>query len=674
MIKEIVEFMNVNKGLEHYFHTDYEKTFIIFNNNKNIRIIDVGKGFAKEYWLNDNLLEFKETNLEEVDKFIKYSTAIPNKQLNKNKGSGGANPFIHTFIYKMDSIYDNKIQFINSLNEKKKLTIDKIYSRIKAQFESAIDKKFYKSIDDKQFLQNIYDTSIDIVSEVLKERLLIYFLKNKLNSKILENPKTKNITRQIVLVFNYPKHIKSFYEAYLKKKTFNKEIDNLKKQCKANEFQKGNCPICNKKRVLSSPSELTNYDVKKGAFIKKTGMGLEYNIKICRTCSLTLNRYRFLVYNKLTNPLPLFIDNKSLFVETIKLIDNTEKRKRYRDMLKTIYYRNPKDLKNFYLLYQNVVGNQKNIQIKDLDYVENFQYMTNIKIMNFLDISYSPIIGNFYNQRLSVFQFEKIINELIFENKLQKNYFSDYKDINITYWKINSNNTNTILKNYLINYRQNFYDFIYKSHFSALKEIDFREMLLDIIIDNIKHDRKNDGFSVYKTEIREKLNFLFSIKEEMLDSNELVYLKEKLKQSLGWREEYKDGDKIKKRFIAGVDHIELKDENDKLFAYLVGQFARYLLSLSKKKKENLTHADFVGFLDWYNSKLLKKYVLDIFQKYAHELKYSSQNRKIENAVSIIQSYKEDLEMDSVKEYLIAGYFADNYFYKKTEELEENENE
>jgi len=31
-------------------------------------------------------------------------------------------------------------------------------------------------------------------------------------------------------------------------------------------------------------------------------------------------------------------------------------------------------------------------------------------------------------------------------------------------------------------------------------------------------------------------------------------------------------------------------------------------------------------------------------------------------------------MDSVKEYLIAGYFADNYFYEKTQNLEEKENE
>ena len=143
-----------------------------------------------------------------------------------------------------------------------------------------------------------------------------------------------------------------------------------------------------------------------------------------------------------------------------------------------------------------------------------------------------------------------------------------------------------------------------------------------------------------------------------------------MKTTLGYWEEYKGENEIKTRFIEGVDHIELKDENDKFFAFLVGQFARYLLSKSKAKKENLTHADFSGFLDWYDSKLLKEYITEIFNKYAHEFRYSRSNGKVENAISIIQSYKEDLEMDRFKEYMMAGYFSDNYFYEKTETLNE----
>lgn len=46
-----------------------------------------------------------------------------------------------------------------------------------------------------------------------------------------------------------------------------------------------------------------------------------------------------------------------------------------------------------------------------------------------------------------------------------------------------------------------------------MEEIDFREMVLDIIKDNIKHDTNNkNGYSVYENEIIEKLNLLFSIK------------------------------------------------------------------------------------------------------------------------------------------------------------------
>ena len=63
---------------------------------------------------------------------------------------------------------------------------------------------------------------------------------------------------------------------------------------------------------------------------------------------------------------------------------------------------------------------------------------------------------------------------------------------------------------------------------------------------------------------------------------------------------------------------------------------------------------------------------EILAKYAHELQYSKQNGKLENAMSIIMAYKNDLIMDDVMEYMIAGYFANNYFYEKTENLiEEN---
>ncbi len=258
---------------------------------------------------------------------------------------------------------------------------------------------------------------------------------------------------------------------------------------------------------------------------------------------------------------------------------------------------------------------------------------------------------------------------MIFEDKLLGNYFTDYKKLEIPYSKIKSKNQNSILKNHLMKYRQNFYDFIYKSHKDSLNLIDFRDMIVEIIVDNIRHDKNKDGYSIYEGEIKEKLNLLFSWKhnfnkkEKQMDSGEFIKLKEKMKNSLGYWQEVKDE---KDEFIKGIDVIK---NDDKFFAFLVGQFARFLLNHSKAKKENQSHADFSGFLDWSNSSLLKAYVFEVFQKYAYEISYNSSNGKVENAMSIIRNYDE-VNMDKVQEYLISGYFADNYFYEKTKTINE----
>ena len=247
----------------------------------------------------------------------------------------------------------------------------------------------------------------------------------------------------------------------------------------------------------------------------------------------------------------------------------------------------------------------------------------------------------------------------------------------MTYSKIGSKNSNSLLKNYLIKYRQNFYDFIYKSYQTSLIDIEFREMILDIIKDNIKHDANNkEGYSIYENEIKEKLNLLFSIKHhfknggEQVEQGEFVKLKEKMNSSLGYWQDVKDKDgkailkedkTPKRELIGGVDHIE---NDDKFFAYLCGQMARFLIMQSEKKEENKNHSDFSAFTDWQTSKLLKEYIYEVHRKYAHKLKFK---KRYDNAMSIIQTYKDNLNIDDVMEYMVAGYFAKNQILNQTQE-------
>jgi len=659
MIKEIINFMNQNEGIENYFiQNEVSNAYLHYY----IKI--------KDDMICKDLLDVDNLNAELKD-ILKYMTyyqkGMHNKYLDKNKGLGGSSPYILSVKVFYDKKDENEI-FTTSINNLKATKTGSSSNRIKVQFESAL--KYLDIQEEKEELVTIQKyLEENLESFLLTKKSILEEVREKYN-KQKKNKKEVSIEIRVYIDVGLDK-VKSFYEKFVEERAF-LSIDKA-------GVHKGRCSLCNEESdELSLPYVLSTLGDDLGM---KLSMPLNLTNYVCKTCTLKLHKFKVMTDNQqLTKPFPLFINNESLFGKQTSILKDNEKKKSYREIIKSIYYSNPKDLKNFYLLnYYSKSDNGWKLQIKDLDYVENFQYITSIKLENVIEMKNSFHLNNFYDKKLSVFQFEKILNELIFEKNLQRHYYSDYKDIKITYWKIDSANSNSILKNYLLKYRQAFYDFIYKSHQSALQFIDFREMLLDIIIDNIRHDDKNkDGYSIYENEIKEKLNLLFSLnqnKEKKLESGEFIKIQKKMKNSLGYWEKVKDeNNEIKNEFIGGVDHIEVKNENDKFFAFLCGQLARFLLGKSKAKKENLTHANFSSFTEWQDSKLLKSHIQEVLSKYAHELQYNKKNGKLENAMSIIMTYRDDLEMDDVMEYMIAGYFSDNQIQYQNNNIGEDENE
>lgn len=677
MIKEIVNFMNKNEGIENYFIQNKVSNGYL---HYYIKIKD--DMICKDLLDVNNL----DSELKEILKYMTYyQKGMHNKYLTKDYGLGGSSPYILTVIVNYDgNCFKTNIQDTKKKKKSKKMIFNKKnYRKYFIEQDSnalecfnRIEQHFLQA---REYLENKVDVySLSKIRIFLFKNLEKYLLNNneikKEAIKKYDNQKKekKEVSIEIRVYIDVGLDIvKSFYEKFVEKRAF---LDTKKAG-----LHKGKCSLCNKEsNELSLPYVLSTLGDDMGM---KLSMPLNLTNYVCKTCTLKLHKFKVMTDNQqLTKPFPLFIKNESLFGKQISILKDNEKKKNYREIIKSIYYSNPKDLKNFYLLnYFSKSDNGWKLQIKDLDYVENFQYITSIKVENFIDVKNSFYLNDFYDKELSVFQFEKIVNELIFEDKLQNNYFSDYKKIEVKYTKINSSNSNSILKNYLLKYRQAFYDFIYKSHQSALELIDFREMLLDIIIDNIRHDDKNnEGYSIYENEIKEKLNLLFSLnqnEEIKVDSGEFVEIQKKMKNSLGYWEKVKNrNNQIKNEFIGGVDYIEVKNENDRFFAFLCGQLARFLLGKSKAKKENITHANFSSFTEWQDSKLLKSHIQEVLSKYAHELQYNKKNGKLENAMSIIMTYRDDLKMDDVMEYMIAGYFSDNQIEYQNNNIGEDENE
>jgi CRISPR-associated protein Csh1 len=672
MIKEIVDFMDANEGIEEYFIQDepsatYEHFYIkILEENDSI-VIDDTKSI---FWIYDNL-ESKEKE------FIKYMTyyqkALFNKALDRIHGLKGSNPYILTINIDFDGT-----NFTSDINDSKepKNREKYFFNRIEKHFN---DAKTYGIQQDK--LEKLKQCLLDSLEQTIYT--------NQFFTQYIEQRKAKkdsvSISLRIYIDFgNYDtKQARDFNTVYLKDSVF---LSSDKKYSKY-----GTCSVCAIEDDVSLPSFLNTFGTK--TFEMKPTMPLDLTTFVCKACSVKLYKFKVMTdKNQLTKPFPLFIDNRSLFGQQVAVLNDNERKRSYKEILKAVLKVNPKDLKNFYLInyYSNWNNDRKiyELEIRDLDYVENFEYMTKFKVSNFMVLKNSLKLADFYEKEVSVFQFEKIINELVFENTLQYNYFSDYKDIDITYSKIDSKNSNSLLKNYLIKYRQNFYDFIYKSYQSSLDNIEFREMILDIIKDNIKHDKAKKSkdekyYSIYENEILEKLNLLFSIKhhfkkgDQKVEQGEFVKLKEKMNSSLGcWQDtKDKDGKPIlkedktpQKEFIDGVDYIE---NDDRFFAFLCGQVSRFLIGKKKGKEENKSHSDFSAFTDWQTSKLLKEYICEVHRKYAHTLKF---NKRYDNAMSIILSYKDDLNMDNVMEYMMVGYFADNQIKYQNNQTQENENE
>jgi len=690
MIKEIVEFMDANEGIEQYLDAKIDGIFIYINlkdlQNIESKIIKGKSRVFKYYQFDGN--ELNDSTLDKDTQKVLYFIKVYSKGKNNNfqpykkvKSLDSTSPF----FMKVDFDFNGEEIKFYKFDKKNEIHLE-ITKNINAHFLKALE---YIDEDDeyKKYIETIKSKALELIPSFQFNNILKNLLK-----KELANKKGKTTLEQetlyICLDVGYVQQIR-FDSFYLKEKAFNKKSSEML-------FEKNKCNSCGTVKNISAPFLFTNYD---RTFATKN-FGMTYNFKVCADCAIKLIKFWELTKLNISNPLPLIIykDDReiSAFRDVFKILDDKEEPKTYREIIKALYEKYPKSLKNYYLFNFKFDGPQKKLFANDIDYVENFEYMTSFKLINFMEAKNHKILfgkktvdlSNLYEDYLSVFQFEKILDELIFEEKLIGNYFTPYDDnkLKMTYSKIDSKNSNSLLKNYLIKYRQNFYDFIYKSYQSSLDSIEFREMVLDIIKDNIKHDKAKkakDGkyYSIYKNEIIEKLNLLFSIKHhfknggEKVEQGEFTNLKEKMRKYLGyWHDVIDENDEpkaseenkeAKKEYVKGIDHIE---DDDKFFAFLCGQMARFLIEKKKTKDENKNHSDFNAFTDWQTSKLLKEYIFEVHRKYAHELK---PYRRYDNAMCIIQSYKNELNMNDVMEYMIAGYFAKNQILNQTKE---NENE
>ncbi len=413
------------------------------------------------------------------------------------------------------------------------------------------------------------------------------------------------------------------HQLYLQKNVFNKdkfnkEIDNV---------------------VLGISDSLSGFNDKK-RFLQHKTAPLEYNFRINENNALKIWKFfRMQKNNQLPNPMPVFIDKQELNGKVVSIY-NDDRKKGFAEIIKDLFENHEKDLHNFYLIFFN--NGLKGSHIIDLDFVPVFRYnIDNIKLEEVF-----PIGGKLSSLSIkNVFDFQKDIANRIFNNQLiqetQKGLWIKYFDDIEPNPKYHF--TETIF-NLMLKYRKSFYDFIYKSKRQAITEIMFDDIMINSILDDIKHDKEYDrGYS-----IKEKLNIWFSLYNFFNQNKKREDMASKIPELLE-----------KCRKIANNDNEHLS-ENPEEFAFAAGQVIYFLLD--KSKAANKTHALLEPFLQKTMADNLQNTIGNTIGVYKHAISFGK--GRFERLAKEVLAYETDVNIKNLQRFLLAGYFAQAVIYEK----------
>lgn len=513
------------------------------------------------------------------------------------------------------------------------------------------------------FHKNLSKVNLKDYFAKLQQKLLVYcdtepqkrysdlFLKacaNELVDYVKNLPEYPNL-RKNDFIYIYlgnlkPNDYENTHKHYLAEKSFNTD--------------KYNEPFGDE--IYGVPDYLTTYNPDKKPFLRHHTATFTINTRVSSRESITLFRFLQLVSNsRIPNPLPIFIERKELNEEVISIFNRDRDRKiGYSEIIREIYQREG-DLGNYYLL--NLRGKK---QVNDFDFVSSFQYRIEPSISIVEIISLGGQLS-----RLSIktiFDFEKeIVGKIfngglvnIYQDKFEVFYFFDFED------KANRKRTTSIKRRtgdiafqLVRKYRKAFYDYIYKSKHNALNSRIFHEILSNIICDEIRHDKLQNGKHTKEYSIKEKLNIWFSL-FEYFDQQENEGGDESMANQIL---------KLQERMQKIANNNDAHVENDHEFAYATGQVIYYLLNQSEAG--NKSHALLEPFLQKTDATQLKMAISRTFAQYKHAITFYK--GRFEKLMAEVLSYDLDGDLKSLLPITLAGYFSDCVIYQKNRRDNQN---
>ncbi len=442
---------------------------------------------------------------------------------------------------------------------------------------------------------------------------------------------------------------KDYVRIYLKNVSIEEQRKLHEKYVSDNVFNKDDFNIISGDQTYGVADFMTTFASKKPflshqtSFFKKS-----VNTRITGNDALSLVKFEGLLNNKvLPNPiLPIFVDKNEFKNngEIVRIFNNEENGSlSYPQILKQIFNENAQRiLANYYLLN---LSKGRSWLVNDFDFVSKFEYfVSDCSIQNLFAIK-NKEKEPLPNIKLhTIFGFENQVVKEIFNNSLVRikddaisyNYFNEVKSKFV--------NGGEDMVSLILQYRKAFYDFIYKSRKQAITSLMFDNLMLASILLDVKQD---EGFK-RDTQIKRKLNILFSLNQFFTNHN-----------SIDMTTQFNDLMK-KMDLIANDDNIQL-DQNLPEFLFAAGQVIYYLLYHNKADKPS--HAMLEPFLQKATVEHLQNSITNAVNTYKHEISFGK--GRFERLCAQILAFKSNENIKNSQRYLLAGYFAPAViFFKK----------
>lgn len=523
----------------------------------------------------------------------------------------------------------NKKNIIKSDNEKIKRGLHQYFDKA---------KEFLK-VDNKDF-EGEFVGWYNTFSEYCKHNFLEFL------SSIKEYKESKDDFKVFILL-NEPtlEHYQIIYDNYFDKNMFNKDEYSIKDE---------------HDNIYGVPDSLYTYNGKKPYLQHLTApINLKYRT-LSKDAKTIWEFYQIQRKKVLPNPLPVFVDKRELNGEMVGMF-NEDKKLSYTSIIKTLFNNHQSDLGGYYLIFFEMKGGD----IIDLDFVSNFQfYLSNceLKQTDCLNCDYTSSDSQKVRWKLvgkveNIFTFQnKVANRIVgmemeTDTKEGKRWLKYFGEI-----EYNPKYMTDIQYNLFLKYRVSFYNYIYKAQPNAIDSRMFHDIMLNTILDDLRHDEVKENRHTKQFEIKQKILIWFSL-FHFFDQNknsDMINLTQQL------------FDKLKSY---ANDETEIGDNVEaELFAFSAGQAIREILQ--KNKSSNSSHDLLEPFLQKTDVNLFKLAIAKAFETYKHEftLYPSSKRYAFDKVMSLVMGASDNnLNIKGLLPFTLAGYFADSVFVKEKED-------